>query len=117
MYHVLNNFVILTTALKMMREVFREQGRPSAPKIGVMITNEPTSTRRLTMAETDLAKTEGVKLYTIGVGNLVDRGELLNTATSEKHVMLTPNARSLESILPNLRHLICDGKTLPRYAK
>lgn len=95
----------------MLREVFREQGRPSAPKIGVMITNEPTSTRRLTMAETDLAKTEGVKLYTIGVGNLVDRGELLNTATSEKHVLLTPNANSLESILPNLRHLICDGKT------
>ncbi|XP_052673852.1 uncharacterized protein LOC128155962 isoform X3 [Crassostrea angulata] len=103
----------VAAALKMMREVFREQGRPSAPKIGVMITNEPTSTRRLTMAETDLAKTEGVKLYTIGVGNLVDRGELLNTATSEKHVMLTPNARSLESILPNLRHLICDDIMTP----
>ncbi|XP_062590013.1 uncharacterized protein LOC134251619 isoform X2 [Saccostrea cucullata] len=95
-------------ALKKMREMFREQGRPSAPKIGVMITNEPTSSPRLSMAETDLAKTEGVKLFTVGVGNLVDRNELLNTATSERHVLLTPNTMSLNSILPNLRHLICE---------
>lgn len=92
-----------------MRQMFREQGRPSAPKIGVMITNEPTSSPSLSMAETDLAKTEGVKLFTVGIGNLVDRNELLKTATSEKHVLLTPNTKSLDSLLPNLRHLICEG--------
>lgn len=75
-----------------------------------MIINELILIWCFIMVEIDLVKMEGVKFYIIGVGNLVDRGELLNIVISEKYVMFILNVRSLEFILLNFRYLICDGK-------
>lgn len=66
-----------------------------------MIINELILIWCFIMVEIDLVKMEGVKFYIIGVGNLVDRGELLNIVISEKYVMFILNVRSLEFILLN----------------
>ncbi|KAK3083273.1 hypothetical protein FSP39_018154 [Pinctada imbricata] len=99
---------LICQGIKMMRDVFRKQGRKGAPKIGLLLTDAASTNPGMTQAEADLAKLEGVTMLTVGIGNRVNIGELGNIATKGKQIINVPSYEQLETILPELRHMICD---------
>ena len=76
---------------------------------GVLLTDSASSNPQMTQTEAGIARAEGVNMLTIGIGDKINRGELRNIATTEQQMMYVPSYRQLDAILPQLRHMICDG--------
>ena len=55
-------------------------------------------------------KNKGVTVYAIGIGNGVDRNELEEIASSPEYVFTSSSFRALQTIAPQIRRGICEGK-------
>ncbi|OWF42080.1 Collagen alpha-6(VI) chain [Mizuhopecten yessoensis] len=96
-------------ALAKIREAFRTHARGGAPKIGVLITDQKSTTPADTKLQAELAKNEGVQFVTLGIGSKVNIGELANIATDSQKLFRAMNFKRLESMMPRIRDMICES--------
>lgn len=96
--------------IKKMREYFRIQGRPNAPKVMVIVTDGRSTRPSETIAEAELAKREGIVVIAVGVGTQIFRDELRQIATNERKLFEVSDFAALQQIIIAIRDLICQGK-------
>lgn len=73
------------------------------------MTDDSSSTPQETQAQADLARTEGVQLITIGIGNNANLQELGNIVNNPRKLYRTSSFSNLGRYMPEIRRLICDG--------
>ncbi|XP_078329827.1 protein PIF-like [Crassostrea virginica] len=75
-------------ALKRMREMFRERGRPEVPRIGVVITDGLSVSPYLTKEEARLLHLDGIVTFAVGIeGDKTFQTELEYIASSAENVL------------------------------
>ena len=87
-------------------------GRGDAPKIAVLLTNEPSGTLDVTKLEAQTARDNGVILYSIGIGGGADFNELraITSDPDTRHMFKADNFDALSSLSDLLATKICNGK-------
>ncbi|KAK3591868.1 hypothetical protein CHS0354_005070 [Potamilus streckersoni] len=100
-------------AIKTMRAVFKNYGRPDAPWIGIVITDGISKDPKLTMEEAQKAREEGISLIAVGITTLIDSNELLNIAGVESRVLKLESFDELKGALAGLAKTICPCDTPP----
>ncbi len=99
--------------------------RPNAPNIAIIITDGvpriPTDlyeAQRLTLQEANLARSQGINMFTIGVGPELTRDFLAQIADppTNTHVFQVDQYRQLENILNQVAGATC-GSTSPPVSK
>ena len=55
-------------------------------------------------------KNKGVTVYAVGIGSNPDRAELEEIASSPENVLTSASFKELETIAPQLRTTVCEGK-------
>lgn len=86
--------------------------RADAPHIAVVITNQPSGSVDMVRLQSQVARDNGVILYTVGVGNAVDKNELRAIASDpdSRHMFTSQNFDALGSLSDLLATKICNGK-------
>ncbi len=96
--------------------------RPNAPNSVIIISDGvprvPTNVyeaQRLTLQETSLAKNQGIKLFTIGIGPELTRDFLVQMANqpSSQYVFQVNQVRELETILNQVGSAACNAPAPP----
>lgn len=89
-------------------------GRTNVPHIAILITDGPSITKDITKIEGQIAKDNGILIYSVGVGGGVDVDELTSIASDPKsrYVTTAENYDSLSSISDLLASKICNGKRI-----
>jgi collagen type VI alpha len=100
---------------KMRRDVFNEKNgdRPDVPNVGVVITDgESNINDWLTVGEAEAARSQGIKLFSVGVTNDVNLQELRDISSypheEGKNFWRTPNFTSLNNIIESLQRETCE---------
>ncbi len=111
-------------AIRYMRNVMftpRNGDRPFAPNSVIIITDgvprvptDVNEARRLTLQEANLARSQGVNIFTIGIGPELTRDFLVQIANqpSNQYVFQVNQVRQLETILNQVSNAAC-GNTPP----
>lgn len=94
-----------------MRQTMASQGRTSAPKVMIIVTDGKSSSPKKTMEQARLAKSEGITVIAVGVGTQLFREELRQIATNERKLFTVSDFHALQQIIVALRNLICQGKS------
>ncbi|KAL3877483.1 hypothetical protein ACJMK2_035184 [Sinanodonta woodiana] len=63
-------------AIAKTREIFQVEGRQNVPKVGILLTDGVSDDPQQTKEESSIARTEGIRMIVIGVGNRVQKNEL-----------------------------------------
>lgn len=94
------------------RETFRAQPREraNAPKIMIVITDGSSENPAETIDQARIAKSEGIRIIAVGVGNNIFEEELLQIASNQQKYYKTPNFNTLKNIESDIRQMICSGK-------
>lgn len=82
--------------------MFSTQGRPGVPRVGVIITDGMSKNPRDTAKESELARTEGIKLYAVGVSNLIAENELKSIASNGTRVLSVSSFDQLKHVFSSL---------------
>ncbi|KAK3604335.1 hypothetical protein CHS0354_038673 [Potamilus streckersoni] len=80
--------------IRTMRQLLAH-GRSGVPKIGIVVTDGISKNSTETSLEALAAQSEGVRMYSVGVGNLVDHAELKSIASATKNVFAFSNFSQL----------------------
>ena len=112
-------------ALKYMRETMftsRNGDRPNAPNSVIIITDgvpvipgDRNEARRLAIQEADRARSQGINIFTIGVGPEIT-DDVLNAIAnkpSSRYTFRVDQFYKLETILRQVASAACDSSTLP----
>ncbi|CBY13422.1 unnamed protein product [Oikopleura dioica] len=83
------------------------EGRPSVPKIILLITDGDATDKERLDAQIEKLKKSNILIYTIGVGDLIDRNELNRIATDEDFVYETRDFDSISKIKSSLLGRVC----------
>ena len=65
---------------------------------------------RLSVASQGI-KNKGVTVYAVGIGSSPDRAELEEIASRPENVLTSASFTALQTIAPELRKAVCDGKS------
>ena len=57
-------------------------------------------------------KDKGVTVYAVGIGSNPDQDELEEIASRPEYVLKSASFRALQTIAPQLRKAVCDGKSI-----
>ena len=57
-------------------------------------------------------KNKGVTVYAVGIGSNPNRAELEEIASRPENVLTSASFRALQTIAPQLRKAVCDGKSV-----
>nr|XP_022308913.1 protein PIF-like [Crassostrea virginica] len=92
-------------ALKRMREMFRERGRPEVPRIGVVITDGLSVSPYLTKEEARLLHLDGIVTFAVGIeGDKTFQTELEYIASSAENVLRVVD---FDALPLNLSYTLC----------
>ncbi|KAL3842291.1 hypothetical protein ACJMK2_020321 [Sinanodonta woodiana] len=80
--------------IRTMRQLLAH-GRSGVPKIGIVVTDGISKNSTETSLEARKAQSEGIRMYSVGVGNLVDHAELTNIASAPQNVFAFSNFSQL----------------------
>lgn len=83
--------------------------RPDAPDIVVVITDGLSKYPSITRVQANLAKSEGITMFSIGIGNLTDKDELLAIASDKRYLFEVGDFETLLTIDSVVAHLACGG--------
>ena len=101
---------------KAVTEVFSvaHGGRPHAAKVMIVITDGESDDRINTVHASDLAKSQGIVLFSIGVGSFVNSNELSAMATTPDctHVFTVSNYTEIKAIKEEIQKSSCEGNIL-----
>eukprot|EP00918_Siedleckia_nematoides_P051203 GHVU01112048.1.p1 GENE.GHVU01112048.1~~GHVU01112048.1.p1 ORF type:complete len:1244 (-),score=166.16 GHVU01112048.1:116-3619(-) len=89
------------------------QARHHIPHIAIIITDGGSDYPNKTAVQSDLAKSMGVTIFAIGVGQKVDTEELYRIATSEDYVFTVENYAALDLLKQLIAWKACHVTTLP----
>ncbi|GFN99816.1 collagen alpha-4(vi) chain [Plakobranchus ocellatus] len=93
--------------LRRLRTMMREDGRAGVPHIAIIITDGVSSDQDQTRIEASLAKSEGITIFVVGVGDTMVSQEWEDMSSSPQTFFDAPNFRSLIGIIEQLRDNIC----------
>jgi collagen type VI alpha len=97
-------------AIDTMRQMFRQQGRPNAPKVMIIVTDGKSTNPQQTKIQAARAKAEGIIVITVGIGGSgLFKDEIRQIATNQRKVFEVVDFQSLQQIIQELRDLICQG--------
>ncbi|KAL4227324.1 biological adhesion [Mactra antiquata] len=99
-------------ALRLLRSEGFEGERPDAPDIAIVITDGLSKYPLITRAQADLAKQEGITMFSIGIGNLTDTNELLAIASDKQYMTEVGDFDTLLKLDSIIAHRAC-GVVLP----
>ena len=94
------------TGIQRMRQMFTMHSRPEVPKIAIVITDGRSKNYSLTTTQAHLAQQEGITIFAVGVGQLVDKDELRNIAAYGK-VRTVASFRELQKLTYKLAREVC----------
>ncbi|XP_052697335.1 protein PIF-like isoform X2 [Crassostrea angulata] len=97
--------------IKSLRKMFSQQGRPGVPRVGVVITDGISKNPRDTAKESELARSEGVKLYAVGVSDLIAENELKSIASNGTRVLSVTSFDQLKLVFSSLVVQVCPTTT------
>ncbi|KAL3877480.1 hypothetical protein ACJMK2_035181 [Sinanodonta woodiana] len=63
-------------AIARTRAIFQQEGRHDVPKVGILLTDGVSDDQEQTKEESKIARTEGIRMVVVGVGNRVQKEEL-----------------------------------------
>ncbi|WAR10991.1 MATN1-like protein [Mya arenaria] len=91
------------------REAFRNQSpeRANSPKIMIVITDGSSENPAETIRQAGLAKQDGIKIITVGVGKNIFEEELREIATNKQKYYNSPDFAALSGIESQIRNMIC----------
>jgi hypothetical protein len=84
--------------------------RVDMPRIALVMTDGKSESFRLTSQAAMKLKAMGVTIVTLGIGNGVDRKELVAMSTSENYVLYVESYAALSTRVQQIREKVCDGK-------
>ncbi|XP_071153289.1 uncharacterized protein [Mytilus edulis] len=84
-------------AIKEMTKML-SNARPGIKKIGIVITDGKSSEPECTELEAKRANDDGIEVYTIGVGESVDKSELLTIASTDKTIYTVKSYNDLADL-------------------
>ncbi|KAL3856121.1 hypothetical protein ACJMK2_015314 [Sinanodonta woodiana] len=95
--------------IERVRETFKSQpaNRKGAQKILIVITDGSSENPQATLEQAKMAKEEGIRIFSVGVGNNIFVEELKQIASSEKKYYPVPDFNALRSIEADVRAMIC----------
>lgn len=96
-------------ALKYARETNFYYARSGVSKIAVVITDGKSNSRSETLAEAVKLRNSGVIIFSVGVGDGVDRSELSGMASKSSYVFDVASFSALDSIRDKLTKTACEG--------
>ena len=91
--------------------------RPNVANILIVMTDGRSTQHAQTIAETAKLHRMNMKVFAIGIGSGVDRGELGHIATDAKHVFLVNNFDALKTLQAELKNTTCVGKCLYNFIR
>lgn len=98
---VASGFTCHGCAFKVGRESFDFSS--TNPKIMILITDGRTTVNRPSPdSESSIAKSEGIEIYCVGIGDAINRQNLIDWATDENYVLFVPSAEDLEELFEEL---------------
>lgn len=83
--------------------------RSGVSKIAVVITDGKSNSRSETLAEAGKLRNSGVIIFSVGVGDGVDRSELSGMASKSSYVFDVASFSALDSIRDKLTKTACEG--------
>ena len=86
---------------------FRE--RPLAPDIAIVITDGLSKFPQLTRVQAQLARAEGIAMFSIGIGNETSTAELQAIASSPRYVFEVGDYQTLFTLDGVVAHRACGG--------
>lgn len=92
-----------------MRKMFATRGRPGVPMSGIVITDGRSKLQNRTAIESRLAKAQGIQMFAIGIGYLIDKKELESIA-SIGNVMTVASFLELQGLIHQLYPRVCPRK-------
>lgn len=101
--------IIYLQGIKSLRKMFSQQGRPGVPRVGVVITDGISKNPRDTAKESELARSEGVKLYAVGVSDLIAENELKSIASNGTRVLSVTSFDQLKLVFSSLVVQVCNS--------
>ena len=86
-------------------------GRTGVPHYGVLVTGSQSGTPTLSLTAANAARQSGMSLYAVGVGNAVNRGELMGVSNTpdSRYMMTADSFNSLSSLASPLASRINGG--------
>ncbi|XP_031567316.1 macrophage mannose receptor 1-like, partial [Actinia tenebrosa] len=82
--------------------------RMDVPRIALVMTDGKSDSFRRTSQAAAKLKTMGVTIVTLGIGNGVDRKELIDMSTSEDYVLYVESYAALSKRVKEIRERVCD---------
>jgi hypothetical protein len=100
-------------AIAKTREIFQEEGRRNVPKVGILLTDGVSDDPQQTKEESSIARTEGIRMIVVGVGNRVQKNELDTIAFAPEYsISLTDFGKFEDAIFFKDRICTVTGKLL-----
>lgn len=96
-------------ALKYARETSFGYARSGVSKIAVIITDGQSDSKPGTLNEASKLRNSGVTIFSVGVGDGVDRSELKGMASRSSYVFDVATFNALDSIRERLTKTACEG--------
>ncbi|KAL3842414.1 hypothetical protein ACJMK2_020432, partial [Sinanodonta woodiana] len=96
--------------IQKMREMFKSNGRPDVPWLGIVITDGISKQPLQTKQEAESAKAEGVYMIAVGITDKINQEELENISSSPKQVLQLETFGQLSKELVNLMRNVCRKK-------
>lgn len=97
-------------ALKYVRETSFRHSRSGVAKIVIVITDGKSNDKPKTVEEASKLRNSGAIVFSIGVGDGVDRDELREMASKSTYVFDVSSFDALRSIRESLTKTTCEGK-------
>ncbi|VDI09222.1 Hypothetical predicted protein [Mytilus galloprovincialis] len=101
--------LLINSALKSVKELFRKEGRPDAKRAVVLITSGRSRILWQSFREARQLRQEQISLFAIGVGSGVSRSELIGITSDSNNILHVDTFNSLFSLSAKLHELICPG--------
>lgn len=91
-------------ALRRLRVLLEEEGRPEVPQVGVVVTDGQSHLQAATAREARVVRGGGIGLFAVGVGDDLDERELRAIASGPEFLFL----RSTEQLTRDLRRVLTE---------
>ncbi|XP_063396371.1 uncharacterized protein LOC134680976 [Mytilus trossulus] len=101
--------LLINSALKSVKELFRKEGRPDAKRAVVLITSGRSRILWQSFREARELRQEQISLFAIGVGSGVSMSELIGITSDSNNILHVDTFNSLFSLSAKLHELICPG--------
>lgn len=98
--------------ISVVRDIFRREGRPNVPQIVVIMTDGRSKNGTATREQAALAKEEGIRVITIGIGTQIDTSELFTIASSPELFLRVDNFNALKDLTLDIAKEVCPSKSV-----